>query len=535
MDGILTTTSLVAMACMGMIDSCDKIVVRNLCFSYETKNNRRLKAIQNTYNEYYGKIYSCENNLIFVDEVTLSSVLAIGNNLNDTLLDKFGKENAQLLLLGCTEKDLNVSPKNGMIGNSTLGEAYFSSLSALDNLYIDDVTRKFLGAETIIINCGDYCIDSTAATFIPLESRLLAADITRVADSRIYRYTVLSGPCVKPYHRIRLRNPTAFGSDCPEEIELFDIPMFANRIKNLFSKASEEDKELMNQDIINLAIEYSRVYSKDNDYRQLDPKAYLGRFIENLMLSEGNVSATFVNLKTDGSKVLPLDIGSEDFVPDNGQNKLNIINLLNALVVMEIEGNYKNYVDGGVYSFGCNVGSKFNVHNLFDKNQRQKLFQFLLSALLIRIYLYNLLDENDSFQEQVKRILKDICDNYFFAVIDILMEMDDYSELSVIVPDDIRSCIEYARGAKNEWSVKEAKYEDIKTFMNILLDHLTERLCASLDISSNQYKVSAYSLFNKIDCDYNKHSVDETAHDCSWRLVKSVVKNSTEFSKMVII
>jgi hypothetical protein len=135
--------------------------------------------------------------------------------------------------------------------------------------------------------------------------------------------------------------------------------------------------------------EYKRVKSEAHDYTNLDPRFYSSRFLDRIFSDSSKVEATFINIKTDGDNLLPLDINAQELEPDLQSHNIHISNLLNALSIRAIIFNYQKYKGGKVYSFGTNAGNFYEPDTLFDIDTKEKFWQFIAMAILMSFFIHD--------------------------------------------------------------------------------------------------------------------------------------------------
>ena len=472
-SGILNAAALISVACMGMISNCNKIIVRTLCLNNETADNSRLSELKKVYSDYYKKYYPMDSEMVFPENVTLSGIVSNRVDINKTLADTYSEKERKLLSLGCSDIDMKQNIRYGMHGNTRLGEVFFADKDVLDFLYSDNETNNAFEKETIIINTGDYSSDSTAITFIPLENVIPVSKVTNKHDCVIFRYNVLNASSTKRSEKIPIHNPDAFGSIGFAETDIFDIPEHSSEIAKAFSKASLEERNRMYGDLVNLQREYSRVFSENYDYRGLNPKDYPEKLIEALKSEHSTVSASFINLKTDGSKLLPPDVTSTKILSGSQCTKINIVNLLSAVSMIEIAEHYDNYNGGGVYGFGSDKGDSFSSFNLFDDKNTQKFLVFLISALIVRGCFNNTFDN--------------IFEKNYLPIIAVFREIDASSQLSAVIPPIYYSCLEAVKNGSPD-AVQNEIVKFVRSFNSSIkderLNNLTDELIKSINVSS---------------------------------------------------
>jgi len=420
-SGALNACAFLSAACLGLVDNNNKIIVRSICFNNETAENKRLEQLGEIYSYLCHSLYGIDSSII-VKSITVNSII---NNViaRPSLVNLYdGNElNKKLLSLGCSDSDLTQNISNGMSGNTSLGEAYFSNPAVLEYLYSDEDTNALFVNGTIIINTGDLCSDSTAITFIPLENRM---DV----NINIYRYNVLNGPSIKKSDEIAIRNSSEFRPMVSSKVDVFDIPEVIANLYKSFNSASASERNRMYYDLINLEQDYAGINSDNNDHSRYDSKGYPEKFIESLRSMSGAVSATFINLKTDGSNLLDRDVIGKDILSNDTYSRINIVNLLSALSISEIISNREHYTNGGVYGFTGDSAESFNIFSLLDRNKIKISSKFIVSAIL----LHNTIYSNIPSDTQLYQTIKSIYDTNYQPVISVFSEIDACSELSDI-------------------------------------------------------------------------------------------------------
>ena len=386
-EGLLSSAALTVIGSMGLLRDApnQKIHLRVLDFAMESGDDERRRRLSEAYKKYYPILYGCEPELVF-DEVELNSI--VNKDASGTILGKTG--NADALALGCSLSDMKLNIDKGIYGKPWLGEIYYSDID-FSKLYKDFAS----GSEVLIINCGGYRGGGTAATFIPIENMYPLQLIT-------HRYTVVAGPSTKFVYTVKMPHPEIYyiNSFRLDEFSIFYIP---DAVKILSSLSIPEEKaEKHRENMEYLENEYKKVLSDEHDYTNLDPRYYSSRFLDRIFSDSSKVSAVFINIKTDGEQLLPLDTTSKDIEPDLQTHNLHISSLLNALSIRAVIFGYEKYSGGKVYSFGTKAGECYEPNTLFDTQTKEKFWQFIAMTVLMAFFVHDCFLA--PFMPQYKRI-----------------------------------------------------------------------------------------------------------------------------------
>ena len=373
-EGLLSSAALTVIGSMGLLAGApnQKIHLRILDFAMNSGDDVRRRQLAEAYTKYYSLLFGRDPEIVF-DEIEMKNI--VKQDITKTVLGK--TKNAAALALGCSASDMKLNIENGIYGKPWIGEIYYSD-SDFSKLYEDFAE----GSEVIIINCGGYRGGGTAATFIPIENMYPLPLIT-------YRYTVVSGPSTRFVYTVKIPHPEIYyiNSFRLNELSIFYVPEVLKLLSNISVPEGKDEKH--RQNIEYLVNEYKKIKSEEYDYSNLDPQYYSARFLDRIFSDSSRVSAVFINLKTDGDQLLPLDQTSENIEPDLQTHRLHISSLLNALSIREIIFNYQKYSGGKVYSFGTNADDYYNSDTLFDMETKEKFWQFIAMTILMCFFVHD--------------------------------------------------------------------------------------------------------------------------------------------------
>jgi len=388
-EGVLSSSAVFIMGTLGMfsgvVKADEKIHVRILDLEYKTEDRvttdyGRALNFAKMYTDYYEIMYGSKPELVY-DDITIYDIVDCRST---SVYSKYA--NNPLLSLGCTQEDISLDIENGVYGKPWLGEIFYSGKN-------DTFFRKLYDGipkgNVITINCGGYRGGGTATTFIPMEN------VYSSPDHRVYRYMVISGPSTKFEFILTLPHPEIY-KEYPElknGFDIFEIPKVKNKI--LSSNPSLEQFSL-HQDNLDTLDEYWNIVVNDQyKLSNLDPAFYASRFLDRLYSDISRVSATFINIKTDGKKFLNYDVTSNEYQPKEQKHWLHISNLINGLSIREILVNKADYNDGGVYAFGCSSGDKYSPNSLFDDTCRKRYWTFVVMSIVMVYYVHDVLITNE--------------------------------------------------------------------------------------------------------------------------------------------
>lgn len=532
-EGVMNSVVLYALACMGIRPQNGTTIVRHLNFGTDSNNISLFKSVKDAFTEHYNEIYGENADIKYSDNVTLTSVLSIGNRLNVTLHDKY--EDKYVLSLGCSIDDMRKNVTDNADYSIRFLESYFSSVNDLEYLYTDQDVLNILGNDIIIVNTGDISGDPVSAVFIPLECKIPNLNFTQ----SVFRYNVLSGPYGKASHKVCLRYPELIGDDVPNEIEAADIPTIAQMIKKRMQSLSKEEKDLLNRDIVTLTNEYSNLFSNNM------PLNNDQIFIENLSSINGSVNAAFINLKTNGTKLLEPDIISQNLESNNGRRFLNIINLINALSIIEIERYSTNYVDGGVYAFGSDMGDKYIPKNLFVNDDLKKIFQFIVTTLMINVFVLNILDNHtdlklpsefgSKFSSKGADSIKQISEEFYFPVLNVFRSMDNHSQQAELFSADIYSCLDYARGDYAVLEKIKSEYTNLSDFVKHIIKVTVKSFAGDQSLDNAAYVTNENELFGSVTEEILNSVDNESSYQYALRIIKAASEAAESFTNRVIV
>lgn len=382
-EGFLSATAITFTACLGMFRNIlpenEKIHLRVLDFAIDSNDDKRRKTFQDMYNKYYKIIFGKEPEIVF-DNISINDITKF--NFTNSLAQKY--PNPDILSLGCSNIDMNLNILKGIYGKPWLGEIYHADAD-FAKLYENIPSGK----QVIIINCGGYRGGGTASTFIPLESMYSPKYLT------VTRFSVISGPSTEFTHLIPLPSPEIYYDYVENKIKVLNIFEIKSALKSFeqftefFQEYNLNDEFKKNEENIRRLKEYDeKVHSEDYDFSNLDPKYYASRFVDRIFSDISNVSAVFLNIKTDGEKLLPYDVVSNKFEPDTQSHRMNINSLINAVSVIEIVKNHSKYNNGKVYSFGTKCGSMFTPNTLFNMECSKMYWQFIIMSILVTHHIH---------------------------------------------------------------------------------------------------------------------------------------------------
>ena len=503
-DGAVSAFSFTAAACMGMIDTDDEIFVRYIGFSESS-----MKFSQ-PYKRYFKILFGKETNINF-ENIVLQAEGSVSEKYH----------NDELLSLGCKQNEISMNIPNVINSGTNIGEIFFSE---------NDIKPLFEGLpeneEITVINCGNPCNDGLAFTMIPKES----AESKR----KCRRYNVISGPCTSALYNISVPFPDIYNEKTFHDINIFDIPEIVRFMKEEGNKSDSDIfgtdsdfSEKNKQNIEFLEKEYRSVVSEKHDLSGLNPYTYAIHFTDYISVKKPTVSATFINMKTDGENFSEPDTVSDGFEENR---RYDITSLLNALSVREIILNGDNYNDGRIYSFGCESADKYNANVLFDESAERAFFEFLLTALLVsgmvrtsfseqcdvksveiaekwavkkksflglfdfksapekilKSYFEN--SQNTNFGNEMIKYINEFTGIYVCPVINLLMETDIVSEQSCILSGELRNISESILYFKKKYTSYQETEKNIKGLISGIYGISGEKTNGKISVFLDEYK-----------------------------------------------
>lgn len=389
-EGFLTAASLLAMASVGMFNNVTDsdgnsmgVYYHCLDFATDSEDDKRWHDMADAYAAYAGIIFGEQNvNCLIRNDKDILSLVKMTNPAK--LEKKF--PNKDNLSCGCSEKDMGLDIKKGIYGKPWVGEAYYSNTD-FGGLYSE------AGGNIVIVNCGGYKGGGTAATFISLENRFnVQASNPNVTSTE--RFNVIAGPSTQFKHTTQIPNSGIYDAGrFSGELDLFEIPKIIKQLEEISVGSANDGQHRANIDF--LRNQYERVLNADHDYRNLNPKYYMARFIDRIRSDRtlSAVKASFINIKsnlTPDGESYNYDITSDDFLPDNQSHKLHITNLLNARTIQEIAMNHSNpnYSSGKIFTF-CSNANAYTIDGVFLPNDARKFYRFLVFSTLLSKYVNN--------------------------------------------------------------------------------------------------------------------------------------------------
>ena len=183
--------------------------------------------------------------------------------------------------------------------------------SNFDVLYDNVFDRN---RQVLTINCGSYAGDGVASVFIPKESNYTSPNGT------IRRYNVISGPAVVSSEKIKLPYPDIYQKKMKSQARISNITKFFDELNLLRYDRKDAEKNEKNREYVSLLLKSGRL------------NFLTERFLDSLRFTP-SVCASFINLSTDGEKLLQPDVISEEFVSESQKNlrHFHVIHLINAL------------------------------------------------------------------------------------------------------------------------------------------------------------------------------------------------------------
>ena len=449
-----TMTALTALACMGLLNDEGKNIIRVFSDNPDFPNIHKFKEMMSVYSEYYCVIFNKEESVIYNPDIKLSAI-TVG-----------------------ARPDKNKDERHLALGIEGVDTEF-------ENIYRDQDLH-----DVRIINCGDICSDPIAMTFIPSENKFGLAISGQ-------RFNVLSGPYGRISKKVRVNHSELYEGCMPSEIDVYDIPKYTDKLTEIYNRSGEHERDLINSDILLMSRAYSEAMTLSGKFG--DHNSYFENFVENLMMLDNDVT-TFVSLNTDGKMLFTTDnIG---YLPEDNEGccRINIVDLINALSIIEISRSAQDsgYEGGGVYSFASRESEYFFSDIIFDSHSFIKFNTFIVTGVIIHHYVCGVLgSRRDGYWVEVKNKLDDIYEELFLSVIDIFRECDIFSERSQILAEKV---YEYC------YSVTNARPENAIETIKEIFDGVND-----IDIE----------IINKLLKEKNGDNVV----NCAYRIVKSIAES----------
>lgn len=559
-EGLLSSAAIFALGAMGLFNDFanEKIHVRVLDLAGRSGDADRMNQLEAAYSKYFSIVYGTEPTIVF-DSISIDDI--VRNDNSSSVIERYKDMDA--LALGCSVSDMKLNIRNGIYGKPWLGEIYYSD-SDFSKLY-EDIPRN---SEIVIINCGGYRGGGTATTFIPLENMYSPPTLIT------HRFIVAAGPSTKFVFKVKMPHPEIYKMADLAEVDIFDIPDVVRKIGGL-NINSEKNKENVNF-LIN---EYKKVYSYKYDYRNLDPKYYSSRFLDRIISDVSKTEAVFINIKTDGEKILPFDVTSNSLELDKQYHKMHISSFLNALSVREIVFNHEKYYGGKVYAFGTNAGDHFEPDTLFDNNERAKFWQFIVMSALMVFFVHDsfafpfddgfiritekwgkrknsvinqffgvlrikndtpvAVNENDKagaenriFANKILDILETYIEEFIKPVLKAINEIDETSDQTLILKDNVKGIVMsiLSFSADNDWYSGDEMSPE--SFISAEITKIESEMACLSGKDINILKADAESMVRKFISDFPKCANDTEVMDYigySERIIRYTMERSAAF------
>lgn len=461
-EGSLSVTALFLLACMDMFQDFpeidEKICIRVLELQ-EAVEDERLHSLVDAYQHYYQTVYEKPANLV-LDGISLNTLVDYHTEANHSIRKKL--KPSDYLFLGCSEQELDLCMTESIYGQPSLGEIFYEN-TELARLYETIPARN---TKVMIINCGSYCGDGTAAVFMPKEAKY------HPGHGVVRRYHVISGPATTYTEQVAIPHPNIYQQPI-HPVSIFYVPRLISQLSSITCRA--EDYPLHEKNIAFLHQAYQKIVSPKHDYRTLSPDYMMECFIERLHADNSAVCASFVNYSTDGNG-WKLDEFQEGFVTETNKQlwHLHRIHVINALSIREILGRSQQYRGGRVYSFANPTGGYFQPSTIFEEQCEKKFWRFLLMTLMVRHVVsfystyqhiiqrkkedartpktdmlkgirksYHIQEADATFTEQVKQHLSDLLENYMQPVVRMCYEIQKCSWKTCFFPGDTEQIVKY--------------------------------------------------------------------------------------------
>ncbi|MBR1592048.1 MAG: hypothetical protein IJ666_03440 [Ruminococcus sp.] len=538
-DGAVSASAFMAAACIGLPCGDDKceILMRYVGFSM-TEAPPVLKA----YDKYFGLVFGEKN--IKSENIVLQ--------IKGSLADRYSDSN--LLLLGCSDEEISADMGKNTYGRTNAGEIFFSKndFSQLFNTLPD--------SDFTLINCGSCCGDFTA---------LISKESSVPVNAE--RYNVLSGPCTSAVHDVPLQFPDIYDSSTPipDRVSIFDIPRIikimekAEKIKShdVFNK-NEDFVEKNKKNIDSLNEKYKEIVSDGYNFSGLNPVYSMIRFMDYVSSANSTVSASFINMKTDGSNFLFPDIVSDKIGDDSGR-KIDITSFVNALSVREIISNQNSYSDGKIYSFGSSAADKYNFSVFFKKDEIKAVLSFMLMSVMVSGFvrtsfsdkcgiehieiikkwavrknnIFNIFSssgekllksftenpKNKEFAVKVKNCLNEFIKGYISPVLAVFEEIDSVSEQSCMLSGKTKTVAKSLIKFKLSYISRQETENNIKGIVKNIYPVPDDKLNSALSAFTENY------IENFPVCAQWQEN-DGSAQKYSEEIIKYTMKKSREFA-----
>ena len=361
-EGAVSAYAFILMACMGIVDTEEEIILR--CIGFSASDSVSADIFKKYYNVLFGKEINlcCKN---------------INLQIKGSLYDRYN--NSELLLLGFSQNEISSDITKNFCGRPNVGEIFFSE-NDINPLFVNLPKNE----NFTLINCGSCCNDE--AVLISKESSVPISGT---------RFNVLSGPssAVNCYVSLPFYNIYDKNDNVPEKISVFNIPEIIEILKkietvkcsDMFSSKSVNDgfPEKNKKNIEFLEQKYKQVVSENYDFSCFNPTYSMIRFTDYICSEKPTVSATFINMKTDGDKFLFPDIVSTKISAENDDRKTDVTSFINALSVRELIFNQESYNYGKIYSFGSSVAEKYSLSVFFGKDEIKDILSFVIMSALV--------------------------------------------------------------------------------------------------------------------------------------------------------
>ena len=433
-NGAAAAQSFTAIACMGMIRTDDEIFVRYVGFS---ENEMKFSQL---YNKYSGILFGKGTDINFCN-------ILLQNNISAEYDD-------EIFSLGFDSRE--ISDKNKAM-NRKYAELFFPEKDLMP--LFDDLPKN---ERITVINCGNPCIDDISYALIPKESAI---------PINGQRYNVISGPCISAVYSVDIPCPDIYGGNIGNTVNIPDIPEIIEFMKAQGHRAETDifnsDSGFTEKNRKNIEFLESRY---DSEIVSFD--SYIMRFADYISMKNPTVSASFVNMKTDGRNFYAPDIISGNL---SKNRKADITSFINAVSIREIIINGGKYNDGRIYSFGSENYDRYNMNILFDREGMTAFIGFMITAVLIsgavrtsfsadcntdlikiaekwavrKAAFFGLLEftmtpekilksyfennENKNFGNEMIKYIDDFMTGYVSPVINFLIDIDTVSEQSFLL------------------------------------------------------------------------------------------------------
>ncbi len=493
-EGVLTATAVFLMGALGMfrgtVSAGERIHVRILDLERpedapEMTDYKRACDFAKLYEECYRKLYGGEPELVY-DDISIYDVADLKNGTSVSM--KYGVN--PLLSLGCTRDDIDLEISKGIYGKPWLGEVFYCGR---DDTSFDKLYKDIDNYELVAINCGGYRGGGTAATFVPMENAY------NPENHKLTRYMVVSGPSTRFKLRLKLRSPEMARmyagipglENLANGYDIFDIPEI--REKMLTYSPDFEHFNLHQDNLRMLDDQWQAVVDDEKNLENLDPAYYAPRFLDRLYTDISQVSATFVNLKTDGKNLLDYDVTSDTYQPKIQTHKMHISSFINGLSVRELIANHKNYTDGGVYAFGYDGrGDTFSPDTLFNEAVAGAYSAFIITTIILTHYVNGVLsnklipfgqtkqkksfflfsggakemttDETNACQAALASV-KSFYSKYLIKCLYMLEEIDSVSDMTKLLVSQIPTMGEQSAQGAGDAGLLDSTVNEILNFM----------------------------------------------------------------------